>query len=64
MRPKVLSYQRRVYALAACSLASYFLLPVNGSSKFNVNSSLIASSFNWFSIYLSITFSCFPTVLT
>jgi len=64
MRPKVLSYQRRVYALAACSLASYFLLPVNGSSKFNVNSSLIASSFNWLSIYLSITFSCFPTVLT
>ena len=24
MRPKGLSYQRRVYALAACSLASYF----------------------------------------
>ena len=62
--PKGLAYQLRLPALVQFTLANYFPLPVNGSSKFSVSCSLISSSSNWFCIYFRIFLSFFPTVLT
>lgn len=62
--PKGLACQLRLPALVRFTLANYFPLPVNGSSKFSVSCSLISSSSSWFCIYFRIFPSFFPTVLT